>query len=56
MSASTFAAGAASVADVAGGLAEALGEALAETDADAVGFDAAWLGDGDADVLCRAAG
>jgi len=53
MSASTCPAG---VADVAGGLAEALGEALAETDADAVSLDAGWLGDGDPDVLGRAAG
>jgi hypothetical protein len=55
MSASTFAAGVASVADVAGGLAEALGEALAETEADAAGLDAVWLGDGDTEVLGRAA-
>jgi hypothetical protein len=55
MSASTFAAG---VADVAGGLAEAeaLGGAPAGTEADAVGFDAVWLGDGDADVVRRAVG
>jgi hypothetical protein len=53
MSASTRAAG---VADATGGRAEALGEALAETEADAVGLDAVWLGDGDAEVLGRAAG
>src|SRR5580692_12494374 len=53
MSASTFAAGVDGVAD---GLAEALGGALAETEADAVGFAAVWLGDGEADVVRRPAG
>jgi hypothetical protein len=47
---------AAGVPSVAGGLAEALGEALAETGADAVGLDAVWLGDGDAEVMRLAAG
>jgi hypothetical protein len=56
MSASTFAAEVASVAVVAGGLAEAVGEALAETEADAVGFDAVGLGDGEAGVVGRGAG
>src|ERR1700722_17298960 len=53
--ASTCAAGVPSPADVAGVLAEALGEALAETEGDAAGFDAVWLGDGDAGVVGRAA-
>src|ERR1700689_956237 len=52
MSASTFAAEGASVAGGVGGLAEA----LAETEADAVGFGAARLGDGEAGVVGRAAG
>ena len=38
----------------AGGLVEALGEALGETDAD--GLDAGGLDDGDAEILGRAAG
>jgi hypothetical protein len=52
MSASTWVAG---VPDEAGRRAEALGEALAETEGDTAGFDAVWLGDGDADTLGRAA-
>jgi hypothetical protein len=55
MSASTCAAGVPGPADVAGGLAERLGETLAETEADAVGLDAVWLGDGDTEVFGRAA-
>jgi hypothetical protein len=51
MSASTCPA---DVPAVAGGLAEALGKTLAETDAD--GFDAGWVDDGDADTLGRAPG
>jgi hypothetical protein len=58
MSASTCPADAPGVAGVAGGLAEVLGEAPGETgaDADVAGLDAAWLDDGDADALGRAAG
>jgi hypothetical protein len=48
----------AGVPGVAGGLADVLGEAPGETgaDADVAGLDAAWLDDGDADALGRAAG
>jgi hypothetical protein len=60
MSASTCPAGVADAAGAAGGLADVLadvfGEALAGTEADVTGLDAARREDGDADALGRAAG